>query len=262
MLILCRHSSLCGFVALPCDASAAHPGQPPVCVRELQCPQIRRRIFWVQIRALFRSLSLAIVSPPPPVSCSFLRQHQFWSHHLPRSATLTFPIRRFPSITQCLSCPIFASHNTFVGNSIMMINEDSLSHAACNRTDTIFSNVTKPNFLSKLRQWLSPSSTSSPHFTRLSIFATSHRVHDLRCKTKKLTERWTVICDTYTCVLFSGNSKSSTLSFHFSHSHFHTTVGHVITLRWSLWNHFHSHTCLNHCILKYFRTRFHYRISK
>ena len=26
-----RHSSLCGFVALPCDASAAQPGQPPVC---------------------------------------------------------------------------------------------------------------------------------------------------------------------------------------------------------------------------------------
>ena len=25
-----RHSLLCGFVALPCDASAAQPGQPPV----------------------------------------------------------------------------------------------------------------------------------------------------------------------------------------------------------------------------------------
>ena len=51
VLILSRHSSLCGFVAFPCDAS------------------------------------------------DFLRQLQFWSHHLPRSDTQTFPIRRFPSIT-------------------------------------------------------------------------------------------------------------------------------------------------------------------
>ena len=29
-LIRSRHSLLCGFVALPCDASAAQPGQPPV----------------------------------------------------------------------------------------------------------------------------------------------------------------------------------------------------------------------------------------
>ena len=28
-----RHSSSCGFVALPCDASAAQPGRPPVCPR-------------------------------------------------------------------------------------------------------------------------------------------------------------------------------------------------------------------------------------
>ena len=55
------------------------------------------------------------------------------------------------------------------------------SHAACKRTDTIFSDFTK------LRHWLSPSSTSSPHFTRLSVFANSHFVHDLRCKTRKLT---------------------------------------------------------------------------
>ena len=29
-LILTRHSVLCGFVALPCNASAAHPAQPRV----------------------------------------------------------------------------------------------------------------------------------------------------------------------------------------------------------------------------------------
>ena len=34
VLILSRQSSLCGFVAFPCDASAAHPGKPPVCVTE------------------------------------------------------------------------------------------------------------------------------------------------------------------------------------------------------------------------------------
>ena len=33
-----------------------------------------------------------------------------------------------------------------------------------------------------------------------------------------------------TLVLFSGNSESSTLSFHFSHSDFHTTIGHVINI--------------------------------
>ena len=33
VLIRSRHSSLCGFVAFPCDASAAQPGQPPMCPR-------------------------------------------------------------------------------------------------------------------------------------------------------------------------------------------------------------------------------------
>ena len=56
--------------------------------------------------------------------------------------------------------------------------------------------------------------------------------------------------------LISGNTESSALSFHFSHSHFNTTVGHVITLKWSLRNHFHSHTSVNHRILERFRARF------
>ena len=168
VLILSRHSSLCGFVAFPCDASAAHPGKPPVCVTECHT-------------------------------------------NLPSSSIPT----------QCLSRQTFPSHNPILGNaqncscSIMMTNEDSLRHAACKRTDTVFSNFTKPNFLSKLRHGLSPSSTSSPHFTCLSVFANSHLVHDLHCKTRKPTEQRTVICDTHTCVLFSGNSKNSTLSFNF-----------------------------------------------
>ena len=163
------------------------------CVREPQCPQTRRRI-WVQLLALFQPQSLATGSRSFFVSCDFLRQLQFWSHHLPRSTTQIFPVRRFPSIAQCLSRPTLASHNSILGNaqncscSIMMTNEDSLSHAACKRTDTVFSNFTKPNFLSKLRHWLSPSSTSSPLFTRLSVFTNSHFVHDLRCETMKPTE--------------------------------------------------------------------------
>ena len=122
--------------------------------------------------AFSRNLESSALSRSFFVGCDFLRQLQFWSHHLPRSASQTFPVRRFPSITQCLSCPTFASHNSIHGNaqncscSIMMTNIDSLSHATCTRTDTVFSNLTKQNFLSKLRHCLSPSSTSSPHCTR------------------------------------------------------------------------------------------------
>ena len=84
------------------------------CVRELQCPQTRRRIFWVEPLALFQPQSLAMGSRSFFVSCNFLCQLQFWSHHLPRSATHTFPVRRFPSINQCLYCPTFASHNSIL----------------------------------------------------------------------------------------------------------------------------------------------------
>ena len=99
-----------------------------------------------------------------------------------------------------------------------MTNKDSVNHAACKRTDTVFSNFTKPNFLSKLRQWLSPSSTRSPHFTCLCVFANSHFIHDLRCKTRKPTEQRTVVCNTHTCVIFSGNSDVvSPLSQPFKH---------------------------------------------
>ena len=62
VLILSRHSSLCGFVAFPCNASAAHPGSLP-CVRELQCPQTRRKIFWAELLVPFQQQSLAMVVP-------------------------------------------------------------------------------------------------------------------------------------------------------------------------------------------------------
>ena len=58
---LSRHSSLWGFVAFPCDVSAAQPGEPPV--REPRCPQTRRGIFWVQLLVLFQPQSLTMVVP-------------------------------------------------------------------------------------------------------------------------------------------------------------------------------------------------------
>ena len=133
-------------------------------------------------------------SPAPSVSCDLLRQLQFWSHHLPRSATRTFPDRRFPCITRCLSCPTFASHNSSLGDaqncscSIKMTNEDS------------FSNFEKPNVLSKLRHWPPPN--------------------------------------------------------------LHPTVGHVITFRWPLRNHFHSQHTRESPRLELLSFGGHCRISK
>ena len=149
VLIRSRHSSLCGFVALFHAMQALHSVGSLQCVRELQCPQTKRRIFWFDLWRSFNHNPWQWGSRSSFVSWDFLRLFQFWSHHLPRSATQTFQVRRFPSITQCLSCPTFASHNSILGNaqncscSIMMTNKDSLSHATCKRTDTVFSNFTK-----------------------------------------------------------------------------------------------------------------------
>ena len=71
-------------------------------------------------------------------------------------------------------------------------------------------------FSQNLRHWfffhLRPVLFISLAFPSLSI----HFVHDLRCKSRKPT----VICDTHTRVMFSGNYESSALSFHVSHNHF------------------------------------------
>ena len=161
------------------------------CVRELQCPPTKRRISGFNFGRSFNHNPWQWRSRSFFVSCDFLRQLHFWSHHLPRSATQTFPVRRFPSVTQCLSRPTFASHHSIIGNaqncssSIMMTNKDSLSRAACKRTSPFLRNQTfSPNcvigFL-HLRPVLL-------NFTRLSVFANSHLVHDLRCKTRKPTE--------------------------------------------------------------------------
>ena len=187
------------------------------------------------------------------VSCDFLRQLQFWSFHLPRSPRQTFPVHRFPNITQCLSCPAFASHNSILGNaqncscSIMMTNEASWSHAACKRTDTVLSNFTKPNLLSKLRHWHSPSSNSSlislvfPSLPILILFMT--------CAAKRGSQLSNGLSSAIRTLVFCSAEIRRVL-------HCRLTAGHVITLRWSLRNHFHSYTCVNHRILECFRTRF------
>ena len=84
------------------------------------------------------------------VSFDFLRQLQFWSHHPHKPSQL---VDSQASLSVCL-VQLSPRTTPFFGNtqncscSIMITNEDSLSYAACNRTDTIFSNFTKPNFLS------------------------------------------------------------------------------------------------------------------
>ena len=143
-----------------------------LCVRELQCPQTKRRIFWVQLLVLFQPQQWW--SRSFSVSRDFLSQPQFWSDHLPRSTTQTSPVRRFPRIAQCLSRPTFASHKPILGNaqncscSIMMTDEDSMGHAACKRTVTVLTSFS--SLLSKVCHW-------RPHLVR-----------DLRCKTRKPTE--------------------------------------------------------------------------
>ena len=66
------------FVALPDNLQ---------CDGEPRCLQTTRRIFSALSQELFQLQSLAMEVPLPFVSCDFRCQLQFWSHHLPRSAT-------------------------------------------------------------------------------------------------------------------------------------------------------------------------------
>ena len=145
VLIRSRHSTLCGFVAFPCDKSAAHLRTTSSVTVGLDVSRQHVESSWLRLWRSFYHNPWQWGSRSLFVSCDLLCQLQCWSHHLPWSATQTFPVRRFPSITQCLYCSAFASHNSVLGNaqncscSIMMTNKDSLSHAACKRTDTVFS---------------------------------------------------------------------------------------------------------------------------
>ena len=86
------------------------------CVRELQCPQTNVESSGFSFWCSFNHNPWKWGSRSFFVSRDF-RLPQFWSHHLPRSTTQTFPVRRFPSIAQCLSCPTLASHNSILGSA-------------------------------------------------------------------------------------------------------------------------------------------------
>ena len=191
VLLRSRHSSLCGFVALPCDASAAQPGQASSVSVSFNVPQTKRRIFLVRPLALFQPTTLGNGGPAPPLSAGT------FFVYFNSGATICHGVSHKPSkfvdsqasLSVCLVqlLPRTTPFLVIAQNCsclIMMTNKDSLSHATCQRTDTVFSNFTKPNFLSKLRHWLSPSSSSS-QFSRFSVTADPHFVHDLRCKTSE-----------------------------------------------------------------------------
>ena len=91
----------------------------------------------LNLRSSFNHNSRHWVSRSFFVSFDLLCQLQFQSHHLPRSATQSVPVRRFPSNAQCPSCPTFASRTSILDNgqncscSIMKTDKNSLSHATC-----------------------------------------------------------------------------------------------------------------------------------
>ena len=78
---------------------------------------------------------------------------------------------------------------------IMMTKKDSMSHTTC--TCTLLSNFSNSDSCPKLCHWISPPSSSSHHFARLSIFADVLFVHDLHCDTRKPTKQRTVIRDAW-----------------------------------------------------------------
>ena len=213
---------------------------------------------WLSLRNSFHRNPSQWRSRSFSVSCDFLCPLQFRSQPFATACHPSRPSSSRPCIAQCLSRPTFASHTSVLGNarncfcSIIMIDKDSLSRAACKGTDTVFPNFTEPNFLSKLRHELSPSSSSSSQFLRLCIFTDSHVVLDLCCKNGK-SQRSSGLSSAMRTPVFCSAEIGRVLhalSFYFSHSHFHTTIGHVISFQWSLWIHFNSCTRLNHRILK------------
>ena len=153
------------------------------CVRELQYPQTRRRIFWVQPLAFCQPQSLAM-GPRSSLSAVtfFVKPNSGATIHtnLPSSS---IPKHHSESVLSNFCLAQLRAQNCSC--SIMMTNEDSLSHAACKELTPSSPILRNQTFLSKLRRWLSPSSNSSPHFTRFSVFAVPYVVHDLRCKNEK-----------------------------------------------------------------------------
>ena len=122
------------------------------CVRELQCPQTKRRIFQAQPPALFQPQSLAMGVPLLLFSAvTFFVSFNSGAaicHRVPHK-----PSQFVDSQASLSVCLVQLSLAQFIhGNaqncscSIMMTDEDSLSHATCKRADTVFSNFTKQTF--------------------------------------------------------------------------------------------------------------------
>ena len=127
------------------------------------------------------SVSVSLNVSRQNVESSQLNLQRSFNHNpSPRSATQAVQVRQFTSIAQCPSCPTFASHNSVLRNA---------QNCPCSIIMRLANELTPSlQFLRHLRHWLFPSSISSPPFTRFSIFANSHLVHDLGCKTRKPTE--------------------------------------------------------------------------
>ena len=136
----------------------------------------------------------------------------------------------------------------------MMTNKVSLSHAACKRTDTVFPFLRNQTFSPNCAigfLHLRPVLFISLVFPSLPILTLL-----MTCAAKRGSQLSNGLSSEIRTLVFCSAEILSVPSFHFSHSHFNTIIGHVITLKWSLRNHFHSHTCVNHRILECFRARF------
>ena len=222
------------------------------CFRELQCPQTKRRIFKAQPPALFQQQSLAMEGPAPSLSdvtffvnfksgatiCHGVphKPSQFVNSQASLSVCLVQLLpRTTPFLVMRKTAPVRSWWPTKIPWVMRLAKELTLSPPLL-RNQT-FSPNCSIGFLH-----LPPVLLISLVFPSLPIL-----ISFMTCAAKRGSQLSNGLSsDTHTCVMFSGNSESSALSFHFSHSHFNTTIGHVITLKWSLRNHFHSHTCVNH----------------
>ena len=155
------------------------------------------------------------------------------------------------TMQRSMSRPASASHNSVLGDaqhcscSIMTTDKYSLSHATCKDTDAIISDLTEPNFRSKIV----PVRLISLVFLS---FPSLIMCMTLCCETRGRQLSNGLSSAMRTSVFCSAELRRvlpCLLNLHKA-IYFHTTGGHVITLLWSLWNHFNSRTRLNYSIRK------------
>ena len=192
VLIRSRHSSSMWFCRSSMRLQPQHNPDNLQCVREPQCLLTRRRIFSAQRRRSFDHNPWPWRSRSFFVSCDLLRQLQFRSHHLPRSAKKRPSqfVDSQASLSVCLvqllprTTPFLVMHKTApvlpkIPWVMRLANELTLSSPIL-RNQTFSLQNCAIGFL-HLRLILLSSFV-------FSIFANSHFVHDLRCNTKKPTE--------------------------------------------------------------------------